>query len=401
MLRIYACLPQENFQFKNQPCYRGGAVASTPESVKMDEDEQELQNLLETLESIENEIANAELKERLGKLRERARLFLKKQQEKIKILQVDMQSLKEEVEILKREKETIEKEFTVAQITWRFDAHIARFVVDDPDETISEYGTFRQMHDYLKEHDHRENYWKEIQSILSIDYSQEHDGLKQELRKDRNEIAHPRFIDLDDLDQLAEFKKLSKYDKKRMGEMVDMLKMTASLMKFGRLAQCLHDRSTNRLFSVWSQREKRIIRRALRKISSWDRDFETIKGLQNIEHEEAKSYLQKYINDASVKRYYHFIVDFIKNENGKRLGKLAKNIAKFCPPKEMSSEHEALQKLQDLLKMSKPEEKIEEIRCDIAKLHIPDFLPKYLWKGGTEMVENYFRLKRKSKFAYQ
>ena len=196
------------------------AAASTLESVIMDKDEQDLQNTLEVLESLKNEIANTGLKERFEQLCKRALAFLEKIQSKIKILQSDIQNLKEDVEILKKEKETIEKEFSVAQITWRFDAHIARFVVDDPTE-ISEFGTFRQMHDYLKEHHHKENYWKEIESKLSIRYSREHDSLKHELRKDRNEIAHPRFIDLDHLDQLAELKKLSKYDKKRMDEMVD------------------------------------------------------------------------------------------------------------------------------------------------------------------------------------
>lgn len=366
----------------------------------MDEDEQVLQNLLETLESIENEIAYTGLKERFEQLRERVRVFLKKQQEKIKILQGDIQSLKEEVEILKREKETLEKEFTVAQITWRFDAHIARFVVDDPAETISEFGTFRQMHDYLRESHHTKNHWEEIQSKLSINYSRDHDGLKYELRKDRNEIAHPRFIDLDDLDRLSDFKKLSKYDKKRMDEMVNMLKMTASLMKFGRLTASFDPTSTNRLSSNRSRREKRNIRQVLKTMSSWDRNFEAIKGLQNIEHKEAKLYLQMYINDSTVESYYVLIVDFIKNENGKRLGKLARDIAERCPPKQMSSESGVLNELQDLLKTSKPEEKIKELPCDIAKLHIPDFLPKHLWKGGIEIVENYFDIIRKSKFVH-
>ena len=317
----------------------------------------------------------------------RARVFLEKIQSKIKILQSDIQNLKEDVEILKKEKEIIENEFSVAQITWRFDAHIARFVADDPTE-ISEFGTFRQMHDYLKEHRHKENYWKEIQSKLSIRYSREHDSLKHELQKDRNEIAHPRFIDLDHLDQLAELKKLSKYDKKRMDEMVDMLKMTASLMKFGRLAARLDPTSTNRLFLSQPRPEKRKVRRVLKTISSWDRNFENIKGLQNIEHEEAKSYLQKYISDSTEADDYVLLVDFIKQENGKRLGKLAWNIAERCPPDEGSSESEALIELQDLL--YKPDEKVKEIPCDIAKLHIPDFLPKHLWKGGIEVVENYF-----------
>ena len=111
----------------------------------MNEDEQKLQNILATLEGLENEIANTELKERFQQLRKRICEFLKKLQDNIKILQSDVQSLKEAAKNLKRENETI----VVAQITWAFDAHMARFVVDDPGEYIEEIGTFRQMYDYL------------------------------------------------------------------------------------------------------------------------------------------------------------------------------------------------------------------------------------------------------------
>ena len=363
----------------------------------MNEDQQELQNLLETIKSIEDEITSIELKKRLEELRERVRVFLRKQQNKIKIVENDIQSLKEEVNILKREKETVESKFIVAEITWSFDAHMARFVVDDPAENIEEFGTFRQMHDYLRVRQPSTNYWEEMQTKLSIDWSRQHESFKYELRKDRNEIAHPPFIaDLDDLYQLAEFKKLSKYDKERMKDMVNMLKMAASLMKFGRTAASLDRTSTRRLFSSRPGQERRKIDQVLTTIISWDRNFEDIKKftLQNIEHEKAKNCLQKYINDCTVEDYYFLIFDFIKKENAKRLGKLAWNIAERCPPDEGSSESEALIALQDLL--YQPDEKVKEIPLDLAKLHIPDFLPKHLWKGGIKIVENYFHSIRKS-----
>lgn len=356
----------------------------------MDEDEQELQNLIEKIKSIENEITNIELKKRLEELLERVYVFLRKQQNKIKIPQSDIQNLKDEVEILGREKETIETKFIVAEITWRFDAHVARFVVDDPVENIEEFGTFRQMHDYLRVRQPTHNYWEELQTKLSINWSRWHESLKFELRKDRNEIARPPFIaDLDDLDQLAEFKKLSKYDKERMNDIVNMLKMTASLMKFGRLAAYLDRTSRRCLFFSRPQQEKRKINQVLTTIVSWNRNFEDIKkGLQNVEHEKAKECVQKYINDSTVEDYYFLIFDFIKEENAKRLGKLAWNIAERCSPDEGSNESEALIALQDLL--HKPDEKVKEILWELAKLHIPDFLPKRLWKGGIEIVENYF-----------
>ena len=159
---------------------------------------------------------------------------------------------------------------------------------------MARFGTFRQMHDYLRVRQPSTNYWEEMQTKLSIDWSRQHESFKYELRKDRNEIAHPPFIvDLDDLDQLAEFKKsiLSKYDKERIKDMGNMLKMVASLMKFGRLAASLDRTSTRRLFSSRPGQERRKIDQVLTTIISWDRNFEDIKKftLQNIEHEKAKS----------------------------------------------------------------------------------------------------------------
>ena len=265
-------------------------------------------------------------------------VFLKKLQDNIKILQSDVQSLKKEVENLRRENETKEEKLIVAQITWAFDAHMARFVVDDPREHIKEFGKFRQMYDYLDVRKPTHNYWLEIQTKLSINWSRQHESLKFELREDRNEIAHPSFNDLDDLDQLAEFKKLSKYDRERMADIVNMLKMAASLMKFGRLAASLNRTSNS--------------------------------------------------NDSTIENYYFLILDFIKKENSERLGKLAWNIAERSPSEEKTSESEALIILQELLQ--KPDEKVKQLPRDMAKLHMPDFLPKHLWNVGIKIVEDYF-----------
>ena len=353
----------------------------------MNEDEQELQNILATLENLENEIANTDLKERLQQLRERIHVFFKKLQDNIKILQSDVQSLKKDVKNLKRENETI----VMAQITWAFDAHMARFVVDDPGEHMKEFGTFRQMYDYLDVRKPPHNYWEEIRRKLSIKWLDGHRSLKYELREGRNEIAHRSLTDLDDLDQLAEFKKLSKYDKERMADMVKMLKMAASLMKFGRLATSLNRTSTRRLFFNLSRREKRKIEQAFTTIKLWDRKYEDImKGLQNIEHEKAKECLKTYIGDSTIENYYFRIFDFIKEENSEHLGKLAWNIAERSPPEEKTSESEALIILQELFE--EPDEKVQELPRDLAKLHIPDFLPKHLWKAGIKIVEDYFKL---------
>ena len=67
------------------------------------------------------------------------------------------------------------------------------------------------------------------------------------MRRERNGIAHTNFIDLDDLVQ-SEFKKMSKSYRSRMEDMLDILKMTASVMLFERLAGFYKE--NNHLFST-------------------------------------------------------------------------------------------------------------------------------------------------------
>ena len=88
--------------------------------------------------------------------------------------------------------------------------------------------------------------------------------------------------------------------------------------------------------------------------------------------------------------YYDDIVDHIKERNGKCLSKLAWNIAKHYVPEEGSKKSKALRALQDLHDRSRRDERIKDLPCDIAKLHIPDFLEKHLWKAGIKIVEDYF-----------
>ncbi len=95
-------------------------------------------------------------------------------------------------------------------------------------------------------------------------------------RLERNSIAHPDFIDFDLV--ASEIKRAYPSEcQKRMNDMLDILKMTASLMKFGRLAM------------VFPAAEvRRIGENARRTIISWNGNFEEIKGLYNVEHEEGK-----------------------------------------------------------------------------------------------------------------
>ena len=129
--------------------------------------------------------------------------------------------------------------------------------------------------------------------------------------------------------------------------------------------------------------------RALNDLISWDRKFEQSNGLQNIQHAEAKEYLAKYVNRGIMTNHYFYIVDFIKDGNSKRLGKLAWKIEASGSFRGLFTIHdEALNVFKKLL--PNPEDECVYLEEAIAKLHVPDFLPKDFWKHGMEMVERYF-----------
>ena len=140
------------------------------------------------------------------------------------------------------------------------------------------------------------------------------------MRTERNCIAHLDLIDLDFVE--SELEKMYPERRKQKMDMLEQLKMTAALMKFGRLASEYHTEE-----SFFLQGGKKI-KEALEDIRSWDRTFEDIDGLQNIEHVEATGYLAKYIGPSMITSY-HKIVEYIKKRNRKHLGKLAENIAKM------------------------------------------------------------------------
>ena len=350
------------------------------------ENDKDIQNILETLKSIENdlkELGNNKLQKRLNELHGHVEVVFQKQNEEKKTFRSEIQSLKKEVENLKEEKGALEKKLAVSQVTWVWEAHVARFVVDRS-KNIYEFGRFGQMTDYIKGKEF--NYWDEIQDKLSTSWTKEHWDVINDVRAERNGIAHPSFIDLDDLVQ-SEFKKMSVSYRKRMGEMLDMLKMTASLMKFGRLA-AFYKKNKHLFWTPRLVRNERMDRNALRNIVSWDRNFEEIDGLQMIKHEDAKLYPKRYVGESANISNYFSIVDFIKDGNSKRLGKLAWKYTELFSPTETSPEYEALQKLMELL--PNPNDEINIADSDIAMLHIPDFLPNNLWKVSVKIVKKLF-----------
>ena len=347
-------------------------------------DDREIQGLLDALQNIENEIErleNTELHERFKELRKKVEAALQKQEKENIARRSDIQSLKKELKNLKEEKEALEKKFALAEVTWVWEAHLARFVVD-PEVPIFEFGRFGQMTEYLRNLNTRRNRtcWAKIQSKLSTSWTRKHWDVINTVRNERNRIAHPSLIVLDDLVQ-SEFKKMSPEYQQRMRDMLNILKMTASLMKFGRLAAFYEGNKD--LFSAHVMDGC-----ALKEIISWNRNFEEIDGLQMIQHDEAKDYLKKYVDDSRRIHHYFSIVDFIKDENSRRLGQLAWKMTESFWPK-TQPEFEALETLQKLY--PKPHNEITIGDPIIAKIHIPDFLPKNLWKIGAKIVESYCR----------
>jgi hypothetical protein len=360
------------------------------------------ETLLKVLEGVENEITKLgqeTLQERLNELRGQVKVVLENQEEEIRRLCDQVRNLEKEVESQKAKIENLEKEvesqkaknanleeaLAVARATWVWELHLARFVVDSSEKIYESYW-IDQMEIYLKNVNPRPNRFTKIQDKLT-EWTTKHWNLVYRVRNERNYMAHPNLIHLDLVE--SEIKRRHPEHQKLLRDMLDELKMTASLMKFGRLADFY---IRNKLFPTQGERGKR--GDALTNISSWNCHFEDIGGLQNIEHEEAKRYLAKYVDDRRMIDHYVFIVDFIKDGNSKRMGKLALEIEGSGMLDGLSTEYgEVLNQLKKLLPNRSDESVVKGLDKAVAKLHVPDFLPKHLWKHGIEIVEKYFKLK--------
>ena len=331
----------------------------------------------------------------MEELRERVKVLLKSQQHEIIRLNAKIDDLKEEIKRWKdyyyeetEKNEELMKWLAIAQATWAWEAHLARFVVDSS-QIIKKFDRYKQMSRHLKKNKPKDNLWKRITSTIGR-WTKDHWYMVNTVRRERNGIAHPHFIDLD----LVEAQLTEEYSdfNEEVEDMLDILKMTAGLMKFGRLARFYEDNKKNKNFPCLrlSSAEKDV----LNVIISWDRNFEQIGGLQHVEHEVAKKYVKKYVNDPKMINHYFRVIDFIKEENGKMLGKLASELQKsdHFTRRMTAKERKVVNKLKSLV--PKDSRYVVNLECSkfatIAKLHIPDFLPKELWKHGTRLVKKYF-----------
>ena len=365
---------------------RSQSMFEPPKKKRKTQDRTTKKTLLEALKDVEDEIkglGHDTLQKRLETLRGRVKVVLENQEKEIIFLRGEIQSLKEETNKLKVKQEKLENALAIAQNTWVWEVHLARFVVDDS-RTIYEFCKFNQMKEYLKKNP-KDDRWTKMKSKLT-DRTDKHKKLVKTVRAERNSAAHPDVIDLDLVESEINTT-MPPESQKLMKDMLDILKMTASLMKFGRLVN-LYDKNKH-LFATPRGSGKGIDARALNDIISWNRNFSDINGLQSIHHAEAKEYMAKYVNRHSMTKHYFFIVDLIKEGNSKRLGKLAWQIEASGILQDLSTTYgQALNHLKKLL--PDPKDESEVLPKTIATLHVPDFLPKDLWKHGIELVDKYF-----------
>ena len=92
---------------------------------------------------------------------------------------------------------------------------------------------------------------------------------------------------------------------------------------------------------------------------------------------------------------HHFrVTDFIKDENGKKLGKLVWELQKSenFTRRMTAQKRKVVKKSNSLVpKNLRDVVNLQRSKCaTIAKLHIPNCLPKELWKHCTRLVEKYF-----------
>ena len=345
--------------------------------------------LLNSLEDVENELKKihhiGKLGERLQELRSHVKNVLENQEKQMEILSKKIKKLEDDVKTEKAKNRKLDKMLALAEATWAWEKHLARFVVP-PSKKIYLHLYKKQMEDYLNERNTKQNLLQKIRNGLN-ERENKNEELTWEviktLRDERNVMAHPDLINLDFVE--SEIKKIHPNYQELLGDMLDELKMTASLMKFGRLAKHMYE--TESMHGIkWNER-------AMVDIISWDREFEDIDGLQNIEHDEAKKYLEKYVDDPSMIQHYFFIVDSIHQINRDRLGKMAWEIESKSP--EGSKKYD---KVLSYLKAFLPTDRRrkspkgrQNLSATIAKLHVPDFLPKDLWKDGIKLVEEYIK----------
>ena len=388
--------------------------------------------LLTTIQVLVNEskiVADDELKNTANTLYEDVRALFKDTELHEKQLEIKISQLTQDVSTLKVRIQSLESTLFEGQATWMWESHVARFIIE-PTERLSKFAKYRQMMKRLEEDDQCENQikrWKKIQEVLKVDWKTEDQYETIEcIRKERGKVAHPFISHLDKVEKTLK-NDATDDEKKVIDDIMNMLKLTASLMKFGRLAKDFQENITK--FSHIRLNEK-TLQHALQTMADYDRDFHQLEsGLLCIEHNEAVSFLKRYV-DACDKEPYSQVAEELKRINIKRVGLLAREfedkILFLISPEELDDEiysiptrqrtrwienYSELEKSEVWMEITEGKlwttahsEALDEMKKlfpnsdekgvvipdpDTAKCVIPDVVKNYLWESAVDII-NWF-----------
>ena len=301
------------------------------------------EKLLTTIQVLVNEskiVADDDLKNTANTLYEDVCALFKDTELHEKQLEKKISQLTQDVSTLKFRIQSLESTLFEGQATWMWESHVARFVIG-PTKSLSKFAKYRQMMKCLEEHDQSENQikrWKKIQDVLNVNWKTEDQYETIEcIRKERGKVAHPFISHLDEVEKTLK-NDATDDEKKVIDDMMNMLKLTASLMKFGRLAKDFQENM--RKFLHIHLNEK--ILHALQTMADYDREFHQLEsGLLCIKHDEAVSFLKHYV-DPCDKEPYSQVAEELKRINIERVGLLARKfedkILFLISPEELSDE---------------------------------------------------------------
>ncbi|CAB4003421.1 Hypothetical predicted protein [Paramuricea clavata] len=379
-------------------------------------------DLLDTIEHLIddiNEIGNENLLDHVKTLHQKVKAVFDKSKAEEETWSKTIRELKLEVSNLEGEVRKLKDRLAEAQATWIWESHVARFVISSKIK-LNKFGKEKQMMDCVKkeeENGKEESYrWKRIQSAIKVEWTVAHTLLIKSIRDERNHIAHPSYIDLHEIEKSL-MHDASEDERRCIKDMMNMLKLSASLMKFGRLAYDYNKNKLSLLHPCFTKEHAR----AIGDMATWDREFQQIQtGLQFVKPGDATYYLEEYVGHTKSSPYLE-VVDAIKKVNRKRLGIVAREfelevLNRVGKENETDISREVVEQIKKdsgewktfmeitqgkiwssthsdvLLEMKKPPEfdagqNVAELDFETAKCLIPDFFGKSLWKSALDIID--------------
>jgi hypothetical protein len=338
---------------------------------------------------------------------------LRKKQKEINELMIRVSNLERQVEKLQRNVDTIDAGEAMKII----EIHIASFVLPRGEE-IARIGAFDQILECPQG-----DTWFRLRKQCDVNWTKEHLKTKEKFITYRNIDAHHKKFDLAQL-KTAMIKRMP-HRAQHCKDFVNLFEKVNSLMKFGILASEFVERDVNK--KKFSKAHIDMVNRIARTCC---RDVEY---LQDIDMKTAKKHLVQYFPELGIS-HLDSLISAIKNTNCPRLGKLVEQkeleiVSKilqnpailtfnqmdiFLARGESSSRKQA-ERWNELtdgkgwnkyhneamikLKMLLPDvqnERVDPLPLNIAQLHIADFLGKWLWDAGSDILEIFVRWRFKT-----